>query len=163
MTDLFLNIYKGYAPKEAGALSYYAKALAHNKKLFYKNKTLPITNIFGKGGIKALSFDEKKALLQALKNDVTGSLSVPKSHRHNKLLQDLRNAASQYYRHPRPTPPKDLYDFYRRLQEFQQPGPSWTPLGNGADEWVTQYHAPYLQGVKGINRARQQAPQFSIR
>ena len=164
MTDLFLNAYKGYTPKEAGALSYYAKALAHAGKLKMGNKFLPITNVFGRGGLKGLTFDQKKDLLRSLKNDVLHSLSVPRSHKYNPLLKDLRSSVHSYYApfaQANITPPTDIYDYYRRLQDMERMSTlrgSWTPFGKGADQWVTRYNAPFLQGVKQPKIAPKTSP-----
>lgn len=153
MTDLFLNAYKGYAPKEAGALSYYAKALANAGKLQRNGRVLPLAKRFGKGGIKQLSFNEKRDLLRALKNDTLHSLSLPSSHQNNALLRNLRTSVNGYYKPfalAKIVPPKNEYDFYRRLQDMEFMSHlrnDWT-FGRGANYWVNNYNAPFLQGVK---------------
>ena len=164
MTDLFLNAYKGYSPKEAGALSYYAKALAHAGKLRMGNKNLPLTNIFGMGGLKSLTFDQKKDLLRSLKQDVLHSLSAPRSHKYNSLLKDLRSAVHNYYSpvaNANITPPANIYDYYKRLQDMNLMTDlrgAWTPFGMGANQWVTRYNAPFLQGVKQPKIAPKTSP-----
>lgn len=148
MTDLFLNAYKGYAPKEAGALSYYAKALAHTGLLRKNGRK------FGMRALKKLSFNERRDLLKALKKDVLSSKSLPNSHRNNLLLSDLRGAAHNYYNafaKANITPPTDIHDYYRRLQDMNRMSTlrgAWTPFNNGASQFVTMYNAPFLQGVK---------------
>lgn len=154
MKDLFLDSYKGYAPKEAGALSYYAKALAHAGKLQRNGRVLPLYKRFGKGGIKQLSFNEKRDLLRALKNDVFNSTSMPGSHQNNSLLKHLRTAVNGYYTPftaAKIAPPKNEYDFFGRLQDMKLMNDlrlPWTPHGQGANQYVTMYNAPFLQGVK---------------
>lgn len=147
MTDLFLNAYKGYAPKEAGALSYYAKALAHTGLLRKNGRK------FGMRGLKKLSFNERRDLLRALKNDTLHSLSLPSSHQNNALLRNLRTSVNGYYKPfalAKIVPPKNEYDFYRRLQDMEFMSHlrnDWT-FGRGANHWVNNYNAPFLQGVK---------------
>lgn len=148
MKDLFLDSYKGYAPKEAGALSYYAKALAHTGLLGKHGRKL------GMRGLKKLSFNEKRDLLKALKNDVFNSTSMPGSHQNNKLLKHLRTAVNDYYTPftaAKIAPPKNRYDYYGRLQDMTLMNDlrlPWTPNGQGANQYVTMYNAPFLQGVK---------------
>jgi len=144
-----------YVAKEAGALSYYTKALAHAGKLGKNGRKL------GMRGLKKLSFNEKRDLLKALKNNVLQSTSMPGSHQNNPLLRDLRGAVKDYYEpfaSSKIAPPDNTADFWIRqdyLAKKTDRRIPWAP--SGANYWVNQYNAPFLQGVK------QQSPaSFSI-